>query len=98
MVRRYEAGEFASDTNGDGTTDLFLPRETLRDRGAYSQIAWGFRRNWVAGLRGDYAAGEDAAFEPDPTRQTRWRVSPNVTWFRRRARRPPASVAPSITL
>src|SRR5205814_231300 len=57
------------------------PHETLRDRGAYSQIAWGFRRNWVAGLRGDWVAGENAALEIDPTRQTRWRASPNLTWF-----------------
>src|SRR5439155_23590590 len=74
-------GAFASDTDGDGTPDLFLPRETLRDRGAYSQVVWGFQRNWVAGLRGDYVTGDLGAFEPDASRQTRWRVSPNLTWF-----------------
>jgi len=47
MWRRYEAGAFADDTDGDGTIDLALPRETLKDRGAYSQILWGFRRNWI---------------------------------------------------
>jgi hypothetical protein len=70
MWRRYEAGAF--DT---------LPRETLEDHGAYSQLLWGFHRGWVTGLRGDYVAGEPAAFEDDPSRQKRWRVSPNLTWF-----------------
>jgi len=72
MWRRYEAG---------ATEDLSLPRETLKDRGAYTQLLWGFRRGWVTGLRGDYVTGDPAAFEPDPSRQTRWRISPNLTWF-----------------
>jgi succinate dehydrogenase/fumarate reductase flavoprotein subunit len=84
QVRRYEAAEAALDTDEDGTSDLFLPRETLDDRGAYSQVLWGFRRNWVAGLRGDYVTGDEGAFDSfdtDPARRTRWRVSPNLTWF-----------------
>src|SRR6185295_17724730 len=68
MWRRYEAGEASLDTDEDGTTDLFLPRETLGDRGAYSQVLWGFKRNWVAGLRGDYVTADDGAFGPDPAR------------------------------
>ena len=84
MWRRYEAAESALDTNDDGTADLFLPHETLEDRGAYSQVLWGFTRNWVAGLRGDYVTGDDGALdeiETDPARRTRWRVSSNLTWY-----------------
>jgi hypothetical protein len=75
MLRRYEAGEAGA-----------LPRETLTDWGFYSQVAYGFRKGWVAGLRGDYvapwarAAYEDILGE-DPDRAARWRISPNLTWY-----------------
>ena len=36
----------------DGATPL--PSETLRDWGFYSQVLWGFKQRWVAGLRGEY--------------------------------------------
>lgn len=70
LSRRYEAAK----------TEL-LPRETLRDRGAYAQALWGFRRGWVAGLRGDWVRGDRAAFDPDPQRDRRWRAAANLTWF-----------------
>jgi hypothetical protein len=81
MWRRYEAGQFSSDTDGDGIDDFLLPAETLEDWGGYSQLSWGWRRGWVAGLRGDYVTGDEGAFEPDPQRSTRWRLSPALTWF-----------------
>jgi hypothetical protein len=81
MRRRYEAGAFASDTDGDGLEDFLLPAETLEDWGAYSQVLWGWRRGWVAGLRGDYVTGDEGAFDPDPQRSTRWRLSPSLTWY-----------------
>jgi hypothetical protein len=81
MQRRYDAGAFSDDTDGDGTIDISLPSETLRDWGGYSQVLWGFRRGWIVGLRGDYVTGDEGAFNPDPTRLTHWRVSPNLTWF-----------------
>ncbi|MDH7501757.1 MAG: TonB-dependent receptor [Verrucomicrobiota bacterium] len=81
MARRFEAGAFALDENGDGLLDVDLPRETLWDYGLYSQLTWGFQERWVAGLRGDWVSGERGAFYPDPDRDTRWRISPNLTWF-----------------
>ncbi|TVM00477.1 MAG: hypothetical protein CV087_14010 [Candidatus Brocadia sp. WS118] len=70
MGRRFEAGE---DVNAG------LPDDTMDNWGAYSQIAWGFKKRWVAGLRGDYADGEDGA--TDPLGYERWRLSPNLTFY-----------------
>lgn len=81
MWRRYETDASLVDTNGDGTGDLSVPRETLKDSGAYSQILWGFRLGWVAGLRVDHVGGDSADFEGDLAGPRRWRVSPNLTWF-----------------
>ena len=72
MLARFEAGEGAA---GDA------PRETFNDWGAYSQVLWGFRKGWVAGLRGDFLNFEESTFTDDPTRQDRWRVSANLTWY-----------------
>jgi len=30
--------------------DIRLPRETLKDWGFYSQLLWGFRKDWSAGI------------------------------------------------
>ncbi|MBI4663739.1 MAG: hypothetical protein HY735_33475 [Verrucomicrobia bacterium] len=97
MLRRYEAGAFDWDRNGDGNLDPdeqdadgngtpdLLARETLSDWGFYSQLLWGIRPRWVAGLRGDYVAGSQAGYEEllgdDLQRGRRWRLSPNFTWF-----------------
>ncbi|MBV9463253.1 MAG: hypothetical protein JO317_03395 [Verrucomicrobiae bacterium] len=81
MFRRFEAGEGQLDSNGDGVVDVTLPREQLEDWGWYSQVAYGFTQNWVAGLRVDYLDSDDSAFTQDRTREDRWRVSPNVTWY-----------------
>lgn len=81
MARRFEAGAFAEDENGDGVFEINLPRETLFDYGFYSQLTWGFTKGWVAGLRGDWVSGDRGAFHPDPDRATRWRISPNITWY-----------------
>lgn len=69
LKRRYEAAD-----PGD------LSRETLKDRGLFTQVLWGFKPGWVAGLRGEYATanGDTAA---DPLRDTRKRLSPNLTWY-----------------
>jgi len=100
MLRRFQAGAFsnASDdlnNNGridEGETDLYgdlsvhsLPRETLTDYGFYTEIAYGFRKGWVAALRGDYVTSDSARYErtlgDDPDRAERWRIAPNVTWY-----------------
>ena len=97
MARRYEAGAFNWDLNGNGILDpgekdihgngvpAILPRETLRDYGFYSQLAYGFKPGWVAALRGDYVTSATASYERffgrDPDRAGRWRIAPNLTWF-----------------
>lgn len=76
LYRRYEAADrIAAD---DSTLMLFA--ETLRDRGVYSQVLWGIRPRVVAGLRGEFASGDDAAFTPQ-LRADRFRLSPNLTWY-----------------
>ena len=56
------------------------------DWGFYSQVLWGFKPGWVAGLRGDFVAPtKTAIYETilgrDLDRATRWRISPNLTWY-----------------
>ena len=81
MKRSYEAASFSEDTDGDGAIDVALPAETLEDWGGYSQVLWGFRRGWMAGLRGDYLRGVDGAASEDPMTTQRWRISPSLTWY-----------------
>jgi len=73
LCRRYEAG--ADPTAG-------LPAETLRDWGVYSQLLWGFKRRWVAGLRGEFADGNTGAYDAsDRFRGERTRFAPNLTFY-----------------
>ncbi|MBM3834662.1 MAG: hypothetical protein FJ403_15595 [Verrucomicrobia bacterium] len=99
MLRRFKADAFdwdldgdsalnpdgsEQDLNGDGIPDL-LPNEILSDYGFYSQLAYGFRKGWVAGLRGDWVSSDAARYERlfgrDADRAQRWRVAPNLTWY-----------------
>jgi hypothetical protein len=73
MYRRFEAGR--------GLDDSFPVAETFDDWGMYSQVVWGFKKGWVAGLRGDYLHMEDSPFTDDMTRQSRSRISANLTWY-----------------
>ena len=73
VVSRFEAG--ADPLAG-------LPRETLWDYGFYSQLLWGFKPRWVAGLRGEWADGDTGLDDPnDVFRNERIRISPNLTWY-----------------
>ncbi|MDX2424706.1 MAG: hypothetical protein QNK15_00465 [Cycloclasticus sp.] len=69
LKREYEAGD-----PGD------LSSETLRDRGLFTQVLWGFKPGLVAGLRAEYASA-DGNTSTDPLRDTRKRLSPNLTWY-----------------
>jgi hypothetical protein len=75
MLRHYGAAERLA---ADGST--VLPNETLRDHGAYGQLLYGIRPRIVAGLRAEFANGDDAAFASE-LRIDRFRVSPNFTWY-----------------
>ena len=102
MVRSYQAGAYDWATVAPGTPMMTvlatgqpacLPLERLTDYGLYSQVLYGFQKGWVAGLRYDWVAGQEAAYERiglgyegqefyrDPARAPRWRLSPNLTWF-----------------
>jgi hypothetical protein len=76
LLRRYGTDTRASADD----PQITLPAETLRDHGAYSEVLWGIRPRIVAGLRGDFASGDDAAFDA-LARADRYRVSPNLTWY-----------------
>src|SRR6266511_4662655 len=73
MYRRFEAGR--------GMDETFPVSETFHDWGMYSQVLWGFKKGWVAGVRGDYLDIQDSDFTDDLDQQSRWRVSANLTWY-----------------
>ena len=73
LYQRFEAAADAS---------VALPAETLRDWGLYSQVLWGFKPRWVAGMRGEYVNGDKGADDPnDVFRGERTRVSPDLTFY-----------------
>jgi hypothetical protein len=76
LYRRYDAAERQSEDNPLVT----LPRKTIGDRGAYSQVLWGIRPRIVAGLRAEVAGGDATAFDSE-LRVDRVRVSPNFTLY-----------------
>ena len=73
MYRRFQAGH--------GADDSFPVAETFHDWGLYSQVLWGFKKGWVAGIRGDYVDMQDSKFTDDLDRQSRWRLNANLTWY-----------------
>jgi hypothetical protein len=73
MYRRYEAGL--------GMDNSFPAAETFHDWGMYSQVLWGFKKGWVAGIRGDYVHMQDSRYTDDYTRQSRERISADLTWY-----------------
>jgi hypothetical protein len=105
LLRRYEAGRFDWDLYGDGAVNpgevvdgrtaapAILGGESLFDYGFYSQLRYGFRKGWIAGVRFDFVTSEEGAYERaplfldgdrlgrDPQRAPRWRFSPNLTWY-----------------
>ncbi len=73
MYRRFEAGH--------GANDSFPVAEMFHDWGLYSQVLWGFKKGWVAGIRGDYVHMQNSVFTDDLDRQSRSRISANLTWY-----------------
>jgi hypothetical protein len=65
MKRRYRADD---------------PLETFADWGYYSQVLWGYRRGWVAGLRYGGMDGDDGG-QVSPFFEDRRRISTNLTWY-----------------
>jgi hypothetical protein len=92
MYRHYRADDFFDE--GDPLNpfdDVAIASDTLEDWGLYSQLLWGFRRNWIAGLRYEWAngSGDDvdastglpAPRSDDPFRNDRHRVSTLLTFM-----------------
>ena len=73
MYRRFEAGR--------GVDESFPVAETFHDWGMYSQVVWGFKKGWTAGMRGDYVHMQDSAFTDDSTGKVAPRVSGDLTWY-----------------
>jgi len=71
MQRSYQAGTALVDGNR-------LPRETFKTEGFYIQSLYGFKRQWVTGIRFGSA---DATDPSDPRTGGRWRISPNLTFY-----------------
>lgn len=65
---------------GRGVDDSFPVAETFNDWGLYSQVVWGFKKGWDWGIRGDFLHMANSAFDEDPDRQSRTRVSTALTW------------------
>jgi hypothetical protein len=67
----------------DPGDDVALASEMLRDWGVYTQVLYGFKRNWASGLRYEYAGVEgsgDSAQRDDPFRDARHRISPLLAY------------------
>lgn len=82
LARDYTAAAYTA--SGDPAFPNDLPSAILRDAGFYSQLTWGFRYQWAAALRGEYASGAGQSVdngvlvsrENDPLRSDRARISP----------------------
>jgi hypothetical protein len=97
MGRNYRADSYFN-PGPDGipgtADDIRLPKETLIDWGFYSQLLWGFWKNWAVGIRYEYVSGsgndvnvnfQTGTVTPvsrnlDPYRNNRYRISPLLVW------------------
>jgi hypothetical protein len=81
MARQYRASAYFDDDDPDNVIDL--PEATLKDWGFYSQILYGFRYLWAAGVRLEHASGSGESVggrENDSYRDNRFRFSPLLVW------------------
>lgn len=62
------------------TRDYQTPDRTLKDRGGYTQVLWGFQPRWVSGLRLESAHGKDSD-GTDPLRDRRKRYAANLSYY-----------------
>jgi hypothetical protein len=97
MGRNYRADRYFN-PGPDGipgtADDILLPHKTLLDWGLYTQLLWGFRNPWAAGIRYEYTTGSGSnvnvdfgtgtvvmvSRNSDPFRGDRHRVSPLLVW------------------
>jgi hypothetical protein len=96
MRRNYYADSFfVSGSSSASGNPIYLPKETLVDWGLYAQLLWGFKKDWAAGIRFEYASGSGddlhVNFQTgnvsvlsrnlDPFRDDRYRISPLIEWL-----------------
>lgn len=87
VIHRNYGTELQEVADPDGVPasgdEVMLAGDTLRDTGLYTQLLWGFERDWIAGLRYECAKASGAGLVPrdvDPLRDDRVRLSPLLTW------------------
>lgn len=85
MRRDYHADDALDpgEDPDDPADDIFFPADTLGDWGLYTQVLWGFRRNWALGLRYEHATvvgSQDDETRNDPFRDRRHRIAPLLVW------------------
>jgi hypothetical protein len=81
MKRDYEAAAFFDDA--DPVDIIDLSAKTLRDRGLYTQLLYGFHPGWAAGVRYEYTTGSGQSVggrDDDAFRDNRQRISPLLVW------------------
>jgi hypothetical protein len=76
MGRRYQAG--AGPLEDDPAVSV--PGATFYDWGYYSQVLYGFKPRWVAGVRTDWVTGQHGEMRPDDN-PDRFRFSPDLTFY-----------------
>lgn len=96
LWRHFKASRFVFlDEEEDPPEQVPLAPATLNDWGFYTQVLWGFRKDWTIGARFEYASGDgqNVEFEEDPDpafasvgrnedflRNERYRISPVLQW------------------
>ena len=88
IKRDYDAAAFLDEGADpvDPADDVLYPQDDLEDWGLYTQLLYGFVRNWGVGVRYEYASGSGASLGPftdrseDPFRDDRHRVAPLILW------------------
>ena len=81
MKRDFHADRFTGQTEDGDESSLYS--RTLKDWGLYTQLLYGFKWGWAAGLRYEYAGGSGRSFggrRNDPFRDNRHRFSPLLAW------------------
>ncbi|ETX00358.1 MAG: hypothetical protein ETSY1_11555 [Candidatus Entotheonella factor] len=82
MWRDYKADDFQAEEPDEAIQQL--DSDHLRGYGFYSQLLYGFRHGWAAGVRVEYANGEGNSVEgrsQDPLRDERFRLSPQLVYW-----------------
>ena len=86
MRRRFMLGEGSPGDGQGGALQIgeggISENDNLMDWGGYSQVLWGYRKNWAVGLRYEYASGSSSLVDSssDPARDDRQRISPVLIW------------------